>query len=73
MCERVKIFTFLNGHGETLLESRHEEQINQWLANLKGTVRHISQSESERPGVGHHVTVCVWYEAAEAVDVGQAF
>jgi hypothetical protein len=61
MKERVKIFTFLTGHGETLLEPKHEEHINQWLAALDGQVTHICQSESTRQGVGHHVTVCVWY------------
>ena len=61
MSERMKVFTFLSGHGETLLEPRHEDTINQWLANVKGRVMQISQSESARQGVGHHVTVCVWY------------
>jgi hypothetical protein len=65
MLERVKIFTFLSGHGETLLEPRHEEHINQWLASIKGRVTHVSQSESERPGVGHHVTICLWYVREE--------
>jgi hypothetical protein len=68
MQERVKIFTFISGHGETLLEPPHEEHINQWLATVKGEVVQISQSESERPGVGHHVTVCVWYVSDETAE-----
>jgi hypothetical protein len=61
MSERVKVFTFLSGHGETVLEPRHEEHINQWLAAVPGELVRVTQSESERPGVGHHVTVCIWY------------
>ena len=61
MKERMKVFTFLSGHGETLLEPRHEDTINQWLAGVDGRVMQVSQSESVRQGVGHHVTVCVWY------------
>jgi hypothetical protein len=61
MQERVKIFTFVSGHGETLLESPCEEHINQWLAGIKGHLVQITQSESLRVGAGHHVTVCVWY------------
>lgn len=66
MKERVKVFTFVSGHGETLLEPPHEDHINQWLAALDGEVVQISQSESERAGVGHHVTICIWYIPAEA-------
>jgi len=66
MRERVKVFTFVSGHGETLLEPRHEDHINQWLATVPGRVTHISQSESERSGVGHHVTVCIWYVPEQA-------
>ncbi len=33
MKERVKVFTFVSGHGETVIESTHEAHINQWLAN----------------------------------------
>ncbi len=29
MQERVKVFTFVTGHGETLLEPKHEDHINQ--------------------------------------------
>jgi hypothetical protein len=63
MSERVKIFTFVTGHGETLVEPPHQEHINQWLASAKGRVTHVTQSESDRPaGAGHHVTICVWYQ-----------
>jgi hypothetical protein len=58
---RVKIFNFVSGHGETLVEPPNEDHINQWLANLEGEVVQVSQSESLRAGQGHHVTVCVWY------------
>ncbi len=62
MHERVKIFTFVSGHGEMLIEPPHQDHINQWLANAKGRITRVTQSESERPGDGHHVTVCVWYD-----------
>jgi hypothetical protein len=61
MNERLKVFTFVSGHGETVIEPRHEDLINQWLTSTKGRIVHVSQSESERSGAGHHVTVCVWY------------
>lgn len=61
MRERVKVFTFISGHGETVLGSAQEEHINQWLAGAQGDVVRVSQSESERPGVGHHVTISIWY------------
>ncbi|HEY8506698.1 MAG TPA: hypothetical protein VIL46_19095 [Gemmataceae bacterium] len=61
MQERVKVFTFVSGHGETVVGSPHEDHINQWLAAAKGRLVRVTQSESERPGVGHHVTICVWY------------
>lgn len=61
MQERVKIFTFVSGQGETLMTPPLEDHINQWLSQLDGELFHISQSESERPGQGHHITVCVWY------------
>jgi hypothetical protein len=60
MSERIKVFTFVTGHGTTLLEPPIEDEINRWLASIKGQVVEITQSESERGG-GHHVTVCVWY------------
>jgi hypothetical protein len=66
MRERVKIFTFFTGHGETLVEPAHEERINQWLATAKGEIVEIAQSESERPGAGHHITLSVWYVPEEA-------
>jgi hypothetical protein len=61
MHERVKVFTFVSGHGETIIEPRHEEHINDWLAAVKGRLVNVSQSESERHGTGHHVTMCVCY------------
>ena len=65
MHERVKVFTHVSGHGTTLIESPLEDAVNQWLASVKGRVTHVSQSESERSGVGHHVTLCVWYVPQE--------
>jgi hypothetical protein len=62
MRERVKIFTFVSGHGEALVRPASEDHINQWLGAADGRVVRVTQSESERPGQGHHVTVCVWYE-----------
>jgi hypothetical protein len=61
MQERVKIFTFVSGHGETVVEPPHEDRINEWLSMAKARLVHVSQSESERAAAGHHVTVCVWY------------
>lgn len=61
MRERVKVFTFISGHGETVVGSAQEDHINEWLASVEGKLVRVSQSESERPGTGHHVTVCVWY------------
>ena len=61
MNERVKVFTFVSGHGETVIEPRHEDHINQWLASVKAKLVNVSQSESSRSGVGYHVTVCIWY------------
>lgn len=61
MLERLKMFTFVTGHGETLLEPKHEEHINQWLEATKGKLVRVTQSESIRERSGHHVTVCVWY------------
>lgn len=61
MQERVKIFTFVSGHGETIIDPPHEAHINQWLAETDGQMIEVSQSESDRPGVGHHVTICLWY------------
>ncbi len=61
MHERVKMFTFLSGHGETLVEPPHEGHMNQWLANIDGEIVEITQSESSGAGGDHHVTICVWY------------
>lgn len=67
MQERVKLFTFVSGHGETMLGSAQEDHINQWLAATDGRVVQVAQSESERTGIGHHVTISVWYSpTAEA-------
>ena len=67
MNERVKVFTFVTGHGTTLLEPVVEDQINQWLTTMPGRLLRVSQSESERAGAGHHVTVCVWYVPEKAM------
>jgi hypothetical protein len=65
MSERVKVFTFVTGHGQSVLEPEIEDHINRWLASTRGRLVNVSQSESERTGSGHHVTVCVWYSTAE--------
>lgn len=65
MNERIKIFTFISGHGETLVDPPHEDHINEWLASNSGQILEITQSESPRPGGGHHVTVCVCYLPTE--------
>jgi hypothetical protein len=62
----VKIFTLVSGHGETVVQPPHEDHINQWLSTVKGRVVQVSQSESDRAGAGHHVTVCVWYVPDES-------
>lgn len=61
MRERVKLFSFVSGHGETAVEPPDEEHINKWLASVNGEVVSVSQSESERAGKGHHVTLCILY------------
>jgi hypothetical protein len=61
MNQRVKVFAHLTGHGATVIEPPLEDAINRWLEGTPGRLVRISQSESERPGVGHHVTVCIWY------------
>lgn len=61
MHERMKMFTFLSGHGETLVEPPHEGHINQWLAEVEGEIIEITQSESAGANGDHHVTICVWY------------
>jgi hypothetical protein len=55
------MFTFVSGHGETVVEPPHEDHINQWLSTVKGQIVEITQSESERSGAGHHVTISIWY------------
>ncbi len=61
MIGKVKVFTFVTGHGETLIDPPLEQHINDWLAQVKGELIHVSQSESPRSGGGHHVTLCIWY------------
>ncbi|MFQ5733274.1 MAG: hypothetical protein ACE5KM_15135 [Planctomycetaceae bacterium] len=61
MKERLKVFTFLSGTGATVITPALEDHVNEWLAASEGELVSITQSESERPGVGQHVTVCVWY------------
>lgn len=60
MKERVKVFTYSLGTGATVIESKLEDQINDFLAQTKGTFLRVTQSESERQGTAH-VTVCLWY------------
>ena len=69
MHERVKVFTFLSGHGETIAQTPQEDRINQWLGSVKGKLVRVSQSESETTGAGHHVTVCVWYVPEDPTEV----
>ena len=38
MNERLKVFTFISGHGETVVVPPHEDHINQWLSTVKGQV-----------------------------------
>ncbi len=65
MQQRLKVFTFTSGHGETIVDPRYEDHINQWLAGTQGELVHVTQSESDRPGGGHHVTLCLWYIPSE--------
>lgn len=65
MHERVKIFTYITGHGETLVDPPHEERINQWIAGIQGEIVEITQSESPQTGSGHHVSICIWYVPAK--------
>jgi hypothetical protein len=65
MNERVKVFTFVSGHGEMVTQPPHEDPINQWLAATRGRLVQVSQSESERSGASHHITVCLWYVPEE--------
>ena len=66
MQARVKLFSYASGHGTTLIDPPLEEAINQWLESEPGQLLHVSQSESERAGSGHHVTVCIWYVPEKA-------
>ena len=61
MQERVKIFTYTSGTGATVIQTTLEDHINEWLAGTRGRLVRVTQSESERPKAGPHVTVCVWY------------
>lgn len=61
MRERTKVFTHVTGHGTTVIEPPLEDNINEWLAAAKGKLVQVSQSESERTGIGHHITITVWY------------
>lgn len=71
MQERVKMFTFVSGHGETLVEPPHEDRINQWLERVEGEIVELTQSESTRADGGQHVTVCVWYLPSRSEKVNQ--
>jgi hypothetical protein len=62
MRERLKIFTFVSGHAEAMVRPPHEDHINEWLSATGARLVRVTQSESERPGQGHHVTLCLWYE-----------
>lgn len=61
MKARVKVFTYISGTGSTVIETSLEDHINEFLEQNNGELLEITQSESERAGGGHHVTVCVWY------------
>lgn len=65
MKERVKVFTHLTGIGAPVSGRPLEEAINLWLEANAGRLVRIRQSESERPGVGHQITVTVWYVPGE--------
>lgn len=54
-------FTLGSGHGETLVAPPTEDHVNEWLAAAKGKIVSVTQSESQRPGGGHHITVRIWY------------
>ena len=61
MKERVKVFTYTSGTGATVIQTALEDHINEWLAGVHGRIVRVTQSESERPKAGPHVTLCVWY------------
>ncbi len=58
---RLKLFTFVSGHGETHVDLPTEDHVNEWLATAKGKIVSVTQSESQRPGGGHQITVGIWY------------
>ncbi len=64
MKERVKVFTYVSGTGSTVIETKLEDHINEWLESVSGKLLHVCQSESERQGAAH-VTVSVWYLSEE--------
>jgi hypothetical protein len=66
MQERLKVFTFVSGHAETMVEPSQAGHINEWLASTHGRLVRVTQSESERPKVGQHVTICLWYIPEES-------
>lgn len=68
---RVKMFTFISGHGETLVEPPHEHHVNQWLETVRGKIIDFTQSESARADGGQHVTVCVWYRPVGSEQLNQ--
>jgi len=61
MKERVKVFTYTSGTGSTVIQPSLEDHINAWFADVRGRIVNITQSESERPKAGPHVTICIWY------------
>ena len=61
MRERVKVFTYISGTGSTVIETTLEDHLNEWLASVEGEIVKVTQSESERSGAGHHITVSIWY------------
>jgi hypothetical protein len=68
MRERVKIFSFVSGHGETIVQPRLEEHINDWLSKTQARLLFVSQSESEHASSSHHITVCVWHVPQEGLE-----
>jgi hypothetical protein len=65
MKERVKVFTHISGHGTSVLQPPLENYVNEWLSTTGGKLVNVTQPESDRPGVGHHITVCLWYTPGE--------
>jgi hypothetical protein len=58
--ERVKIFMYASGTGSTVIETRLEDEINDWLSTRPGEIVRVTQSESERQRTAH-ITISVWY------------